>query len=60
MSCAAYGQPMGFSGAGDHLTNSATCLGTVVVSMITIIDGTSPVFLGHLGALGMQKWVLLG
>lgn len=55
MSCAAYGQPMGFSGAGDHLTNSATCLGTVVVSMITIIDGTSPVFLGHLGALGMQK-----
>lgn len=55
MSCAAYGQPMGFSGAGDHLTNSATCLGTVVVNVITIIDETSPVFLGLLGALGMQK-----
>lgn len=54
MSCAAYGQPMGFS-AGDHLTNSATCLGTVVVNVITIIDETSPVFLGLLGALGMQK-----
>lgn len=55
MVCVAYGQPMGFAGAGDHLTNSATWLGKVVVNTITIIDGTSPVFLGLLSALGMQK-----
>lgn len=29
--------------------------GTVVVNAVTITNGTSPVFLGFLGAVGMQK-----
>lgn len=60
MSFVACGQPMGFAATGDHLINRVPWLESVVVNAITIIDGTKPVFLGLLGALGRQKCVLLG
>lgn len=55
MSCVACSQPMGFAATGDHLINRVPRLERVVANAITIIDGTNPVFLGLLGALGRQK-----
>lgn len=46
---------MGFAAPGDHLINRVPCLERVVVNAITITDGTNPVFLGLLGALGRQE-----
>lgn len=46
---------MGFAATGDHLMNRVPWLERVVGGAIAIIDGTNPVFLGLLGALGRQK-----
>ncbi|KAK2524206.1 hypothetical protein Q9966_011809 [Columba livia] len=40
---------------GDHLMNRVPWLERVLVRDIAIIDGTNPVFLGLLGAVGRQK-----
>lgn len=46
---------MGFAATGDHLMNRVPWLERVLVRDIAIIDGTNPVFLGLLGAVGRQK-----
>ena len=46
---------MGFAATGDHLMNRVPWLENIVVTAITLIDGTNPIFLGLLGVLGKQK-----
>lgn len=46
---------MGFAATGDRMINRVPWLARVGVNAITITDGTNPVCLGLLGALGRQK-----
>lgn len=48
ISCVVCGQPTGFAATGDHLINRVPWQERVVIDAITIIDGTSPLFLGLL------------